>query len=116
MALLFLLTILGAVQSFVIDPVVYPWKADSKCSQCLLGGNIFCIKKYDNFTVPQGQVVPETKCCLFEGDECTENVYDDPDWYCSDSYESNGYAMTALCPKITDKCGRTQLFQLNRMN
>jgi hypothetical protein len=113
---LLLVALLGLAETFVIDSDAYPWKSDSKCSQCLLGGNIFCIKKFDNFTVPQGQVIPETKCCIFNGTECTDNVFADPEWFCSNSYDSNAYAMTALCPKLPDKCGNHQIFMLNRMN
>lgn len=113
---LLVLLLVGYASSILMDKESFPFKDDNKCAACIVGGNTFCVKQYDNYTIPEGELGPETRCCEYDSDDCTDDVFLDPEWYCSDKYFSSAYALTALCPKTPDKCSGKSLYQLNRVN
>lgn len=126
-----LLAIIGIANSIVVDRDVFPFQANNVCAECLVGGNVYCVKAYDNTTIPKGQLGPESKCCKVNPDTglvfglgaddshtdpCVDTVLTDPSWYCSDVYDSPAYALAALCPKRPDKCGEKHFYQFNRLS
>lgn len=87
-------------QSFIVQPTVFPFDPANLCGECLIGGNVFCVKKSDNFTVPKDELLPSSRCCQPDTDdkEC-KDIYEDTDWYCSHQYNETVYSLTGLCPK-----------------